>query len=503
MPNASTIPRVPYHRLLEERHAEHRDEIALVFRDRTVSYGALFDRSRRLASAFQSFGLEPGQRVAAAMRTRPGWATLLLACSFSGTVLTPVNPSHTRRALKRQLRETDARLMVHDGSIRGEILDVYDELDALEGLLATEARTDPEFDLEDVIKTTRPGTLSPPPLDPEEDLLALPFSSGTTGPPKGVMLTHTNLVASHLQYARSGRVGRSDVSLLFLPVAHSYGLLLLGGGLAAGATLVMMEAFRPRGVLEAVEQHGVTLFYATPSVVKLLSRHPDLDRYDFSSVRYVNSGGAPLPRPPAERLESRTETPVVGGYGLTEAPISGSRVPEEERRVVDLESGTTELPPGEVGEVVIRGPHIMKGYWRDPEQTREVLRDGWLHTGDIGYLDEDGSLHILDRKKDMIKHKGAAVAPAELENVLLEHPEVADCAVVGRSDERTGEEPVAFVVPGDTEIQERELIDYVSERVADYKRLREIIVTETIPRNDFGKPLKRKLRGRLSPVSSS
>ncbi len=503
MSKAPSIPRVPYHRYLMDHHGEDAARVALIHRDRRITYGTLFERSRRLASAFQEVGLEAGDRVAVAMRTRPAWATVLLACSLTGTIMTPVNPSLSARGLHHQLEETGARAALFDDSSRGRIHEVRGDLDALEWLIARRTKRDRELDLEDLIEAANPGGVTPPSLDPEEDLLALPFSSGTTGSPKGVMLTHTNLLASQLQYVRSGRVERTDVSLLFLPVAHSYGLLLLGGGLVAGATVVTMEAFRARRALAAVERHDVTLFYAIPSVVRLLAEHPDLDRYDFSSVRYVNSGGAPLPRPPAKRLESRTETPVVGGYGLTEAPISGSRVPGEERRIVDLESGSTELPSGEVGEIVIRGPHVMKGYWRDPERTRKVLRDGWLYTGDIGYLDEDGGLHILDRKKDMIKHKGHAVAPAELENVLLEHPAVEDCAVVGRPDDRTGEHPVAFVVPSEEGVRPDPLLEHVSERVADYKRVREIILTDALPRNDFGKVLKEELRDRLEgpPVS--
>lgn len=497
MSSENSVPRKSYHRVFRERIEDHWDKDAIVYRGERISYGRLWKDAVALASGLRGRGLEKGDRLGVAMYTRPEWALSLLACSIGGLVLTPVNPSHKPREIQEQLSDARARGLLYGQSVYETVEVLREDPSTLDRFVDADEEGPGDLTMEELLEEGRRAPTPDPDIDPEEDLLGLVYSSGTTGPPKGVMLTHTNLVASQLQYVRSGHVSEDDVSLIFLPAAHSYGLLLLGGGLMGRVTLVLMRRFRARGTLERTERYGVTLFYAIPSVVKELARLPDLEKYDLSTVRYINSGGAPLPEEPAERLEERTDVPVVGGYGLTEAPISGSRVPEEERRIVDLETGTETLPPGEIGELVIRGPHIMKGYWEDEEATREVLRDGWLYTGDIGYMDEEGHLKIVDRKKDMIKYKGFAVAPAELENVLLEHPDVRDCGVAGKPDETAGEIPVAWVVlrPGSI-VSKEDLKEFVAESVAGYKRIREVRFTQKLPRNDFGKILKQEIRER-------
>ena len=251
-------------------------------------------------------------------------------------------------------------------------------------------------------------------VDPAEDTFVLIYSSGTTGRPKGVMLAHRNLLASHLQYLQAGRVTEDDVSLLFVPVCHVYGLNLMGGALIAGATQILLPRYDLERCLALTERHRVTLFYATTSVLLDLCRYPRIQDRNLSTIRYINSGGTPLPSEVAAKVEKLVGIKVANGYGMTEAPISGSRVPGEERRVLDPETGR-ECAPGQPGEIVIRGPHVMKGYWRDPGLTAQVFRDGWLYTGDIGVLDHQGRLVIVSRSKEMIKYKGFAVSPLELE----------------------------------------------------------------------------------------
>jgi long-chain acyl-CoA synthetase len=345
-----------------------------------------------------------------------------------------------------------------------------------------------------------------------DDLLALPYSSGTTGFPKGTLLSHRNLTSNNLQLTIALRVETSDVALIFLPFYHIYGVMLTGSFLACGATQVMMERFDLLQSLELCEKHGVTYYFAVPPIVLALANAPvDLSR--LKTVKYVFSGAAPLPLDPARRLEAKTGIRVVQGYGLTEAsPLThaqpgdpalvrldsvGLPVHNTEQKIVDLETGERELPPGEDGEIIIRGPQIMQGYWKAPEETSRTLRNGWLYTGDIGHVDADGYTYIVDRKKEMIKYKGFGIAPAELESLLMEHPAVMDSAVIGVPDDEAGELPKGFVVirPGHRATSE-EILDFVNGKLAGYKKLHEVEFIDAIPKVPSGKILRRELKER-------
>jgi long-chain acyl-CoA synthetase len=351
-------------------------------------------------------------------------------------------------------------------------------------------------------------------FDLECDLVALPYSSGTTGLPKGVMLTHRNLVCNDIQCTSAGRITNRDVLLLFLPFYHIYGTMLMGAAVASGATVCIMERFESHTALSLTERYGVTLFYAVPPVLLALTQLPDLKKYDLSSVRYIMSGAAPLPPELGRRMQELTGIRVLQGYGLTEAsPIThlnpvdnpeqirldsvGWHVSDQDEKIVDPDDPSKELPPGEVGELLVRGPHVMHGYWKAPEETARALRDGWLHTGDIARKDADGYMYIVDRKKEMIKYKGFGIAPAELEALLFEHPAIADCAVVPKKDPDAGEIPRAFVVVrGGASVTALELMQFVSERVAGYKQIRAVEFIDVIPKNPSGKILRRILKER-------
>ena len=358
---------------------------------------------------------------------------------------------------------------------------------------------------------------SPPPaiaLDVERDLVALPYSSGTTGLPKGVMLSHRNLVCNHIMCTSAARMTERDVLLLFLPFYHIYGTMLMGASVASGATVCIMERFEARTALALTQQYGVTLFYAVPPVLLALTQMPELNQYDLSSVRYIMSGAAPLPPEIARRMRELTGLLVLQGYGLTEAsplthlnPVDnpelvrldsvGWRVSDEEERIVATDDPTQDLGPDEIGELLVRGPHVMLGYWKAPEETARALRDGWLHTGDIARRDEQGYVQIVDRKKEMIKYKGFGIAPAELEALLHEHPAVADCAVVPKADPDAGEIPRAFVVlNAGIAVSGEELMRFVAERVAGYKQVRAVEFVAEIPKNPSGKILRRVLKER-------
>jgi acyl-CoA synthetase (AMP-forming)/AMP-acid ligase II len=355
-------------------------------------------------------------------------------------------------------------------------------------------------------------------INPREDVAVLPYSSGTTGLPKGVMLTHHNITSNVKQGLATEQLTSDAVSLCVLPFFHIYGMtVLMSIGMALGTTGVVMMRFDVEQMLHLVGKYGMTNLYLAPPAILAMTNVPNLSRFDTSSLRVVVSGAAPLPPEVAERVKSIYGCLVSQGYGLTETspatntnPLDriklescGPPLADTFEKIVSLDTGE-ELAAGEVGEVAVRGPQVMKGYWKRPEETRACLsEDGWLLTGDIGWLEEDGYLYILDRKKEMIKYKGYQVAPAELEAVLHEHPAVLDAAVIPKRHLEGGEIPKAFVVLREgMQASPEELMAFVAEKVAPYKKIRELEYVTEIPKTASGKILRRDLieqeRGRAS-----
>ncbi|MFQ5894411.1 MAG: class I adenylate-forming enzyme family protein [Nitrospinota bacterium] len=506
-------PDYPFHGLLRTACERRPDGVALVEGEgeAELTFRELDCLSNAFAHALRAAGVAPGDRMALFLPNSAEFEIAAFGCSKAGAVFTPLNPSYKEAEATHQLRDSGAKLLVAAGELIPIVEAIRKELPALREVIAVggERRGFPRF--EEWILAHPPDPPPEPPLDAAEDLMALPYSSGTTGFPKGVMLTHRNLVANYHQFVANHRITERDSGLLFLPLYHIYGTMIMGGLVLAGAKQVLMRRFEVEEVLRLIERHRITLLYGVPPALLAIADHPDVEEYDLSSLRYIMSGAAHLPPPVRRRVEERTGVLTFMGYGLTEAsPLThmnppvrewvkeasvGPPVSDEEQKVVDLETGEQELPPGEVGELILRGPHIMKGYWNAPEETARALRDGWLYTGDIVRVDEDGYVFIADRKKEMIKYKGFSVAPAELEALLHQHPQVADAAVVGKPDPEAGEVPKAFIVSREGERPSpEEIMAFVRERVSGYKQIREVEFIEAVPKSRSGKILRRALK---------
>jgi acyl-CoA synthetase (AMP-forming)/AMP-acid ligase II len=470
-----------------------------------VGYDLLASRIDRVAAGLAARGFGPGDVLALWAPNLPPWAGVALGAMAAGGTVTGANPAYTERELVGQLTDSGASVLVTVPTLvpaarsaaaaagAGEVI-VIGEAEGATPIAALLAGDAPAPDVA---------------LDPDTAVALLPYSSGTTGLPKGVMLTHTNLVTTVRQVNRGLRLTSRDTVLAVAPFFHIMGFMAtLAAPLASGATVVTMPRFDLEGFLTLVQRHRVTVLVVPPPVMRALAGHPLVDAYDLSSVELVVSGGAPLGADLQRAVAARVPgAAVCQGWGLTETSIGvtlpdrragtvpgsvGRLMPNTELRVVDPRTGR-ELGPGEPGELWARGPQVMAGYRGRPDATAEILdAGGWLRTGDLGHVDGDGNVFVVDRLKELIKVSAYQVAPAELEALLAGHPAVADAAVFPRPDDAHGEVPVAVVVPRG-ELDTDELIAWVAERVAPHKRVRAVRLVDAIPRTPSGKLLRRVL----------
>ncbi len=504
---AVDIPVAPVTEFVLRRVNDHPEKPALIdgTTGRTYSFAELSDVIHRLAGGLVARGFAPGGTLALMAPNLPEYAIIFHAVAVAGGVVTTVNPTYGADEVAFQLRDAGATKLVTVG--------MFAEV-AKEAITGTEISE--VITIDGVAGTTALDSIfgdpiQQSPVNPVDDVVVLPYSSGTTGLPKGVMLTHHNLVANICQcdhaivYQPDG-----EVALAFLPFFHIYGMqVLMNGLLANGVTVVTLPRFDLDQALSLVQEHRITRFFAVPPVVLALAKHPAVDSYDLSSLVQVFSGAAPLGAEIAMEAEKRIGCEVVQGYGMTElSPVShttppgmfkagssGVTVSNTESRIVDPDTGEDQ-PFGERGELWVRGPQVMKGYLNNPEATAATLdSDGWLHTGDVAIIDEDHHMTIVDRVKELIKYNGFQVPPAELEALLITHPEVNDVAVIGIPDESAGELPKAFIVrsPG-SEVTAEDLQAFVAEHVASYKHIRLVEFIDEIPKSASGKILRRLLR---------
>ncbi len=509
-------PDIPLHDAMRATAARYPDRPAITFKDEAITFADFERQSNRLANGLAALGLASGDRIALYLPNCPQYEIAFYAASKLGAIVCPMNPSYREREITYQVNDSGSTIVVTHASL----WPVVDACRARLGNVAACVIVGPGVDdsrgrsiaYDEVVDG---GSADAPAVkvDPGQ-LAALPYSSGTTGLPKGVMLTHRILVSNQAQYLDASGIGPADAYPLFLPLSHIYGVMLMNAALGSGARQILMERFDLDTLVGVIQTHGATVLHVVPPVLLALANAPGLDRSQFRTVKYVLCAAAPLAPDVARRVEQRLGVRVIQAYGLTEtgpashhSPLEPDRITLEsvgvvladtEQRVVDLETGERVLPPGETGEIVIRGPQVMQGYWKAPEETARVLRNGWLHTGDIGWVDAEGYTFIVDRKKEMIKCRAFSIAPAELEAALLEHPDIADCGVVGVPDADAGEVPNAFVVArkGCT-LGEAALAQYFSARLAGYKMIRKWHFTDAIPRTPSGKILRRMLKEQL------
>jgi acyl-CoA synthetase (AMP-forming)/AMP-acid ligase II len=518
-----TIPEVAITPFVLQKAKRLGDKPALIdgLSGRVVTYSKLAESIERVAAGLHARGFKQGDVFGILSPNVPEFAIAFHAVASLGGISCPVNPMYTEQEIGHQLKDSGARFLVTvpgclakangAAALATNIEEVFvfvdeDSDEPLEGGGATPFHTLMESD----------GQAPEVSINPREDLVALPYSSGTTGLAKGVMLTHHNLVSNMCQMQGLSYFTEDDTLVAVLPLFHIYGLVvILNLGLLEGATIVMMPRFELEPFLQILQDHEVTLAHLVPPIVLTLSKHPLVDNYKFPKLRTIFCGAAPLDENLTRACMERLSCTIRQGYGMTEtSPVThsspadpatvkfgsvGVPAPNTECKIINLETGET-LGRNQEGELCVRGPQVMKGYLNRPEATANTIdSEGWLHTGDIGYADDDGHFFIVDRAKELIKYKGFQVPPAELEALLLTHPDVADCAVIPCPDDEAGEVPKGYIVlkgkidAAETQATAEELMDFVAEQVAPHKKIRSIEFIDKIPKSASGKILRRVL----------
>ena len=508
-----TVPEVSITSFVLQKARERGDKPALIDgpSGRVITYAELDRSARKAAAGLAARGFKKGEVFGILSPNVPEYAIAFHAVALLGGICTTVNPLYTEHEIAHQLKDAGARFLVTVPQCFDKASAAAREANIEETFVFEKAGDAGDLNGATPFSSLLEGDVDPPEVEinPREDLVALPYSSGTTGLPKGVMLTHHNLVANMCQMEGLQYFSGDDTLICILPLFHIYGLVVvMNMGLYTGATIVTMPRFELEPFLQAVQDYKVTMTHLVPPIVLTLAKHPVVDNYKLPNLRTIFSGAAPLDENLTRACMDRLGVDIRQGYGMTEtSPVTHSSPPERDRvkfgsvgvpapntecKVIDLENGAS-LGANKEGEVCVRGPQIMKGYLNRPEATAATIdTEGWLHTGDIGYADEDGHFYIVDRAKELIKYKGFQVPPAELEALLLTHPDVADAAVIPSPDDEAGEVPKAFIVlKGDATAEE--LIEFVATRVAPHKKIREIEFIDKIPKSPSGKILRRVL----------
>jgi len=504
--------------LLDETVAKMPDTLAMIFEDQTVTYRQFGDQVNRLVAALADMGIEKGERVGLMGPNCPQWEIAFFALLKLGAIVVQTNPMYVEREIAYQMNDSGATTIIVFELLYPRVKNILHET-SLQRVIAfnylAPVKPAPDvYSFDDLIKYE--PISSDVPINPAEDLAVLQYTGGTTGVSKGVMLTHRNLICNTFQVmelAINMEYGKERI-LTILPVFHVYGMTdCVNFAVAIAATQIILPRFETDKVLEAIRKYQPTLFPGVPAMYMAINSHPRIAEYreNIVAIKVCNSGSAPLPLEVAQKFGEVTkgEGNLVEGYGLSEAsPVTHSNLldrpthagsiglplPDTDSVIMDLETGNRELPVGEIGELCIRGPQVMKGYWKNPEETAETLRDGWLHTGDIARMDEEGYFYIIDRKKDIIIAGGFNIYPRDIEEVIYEHPKVKEVVVAGVPDPYRGETVKAYIVlQPETEATEQEFIDFCRIKMAAFKVPRHVEFRDILPRTIVGKVLRRQL----------
>jgi len=526
VPHHIQYPDVPLHHLLDDAVRDFPEREAIIFQSRKITYRQLGEEVANTASGLAQRGLKKGERMAIMLPNCPQYVVAYYAILKIGGIVVNVSPMYVERELEFQLKDAEVQIIL-------AMRDFYPRLEAvrkkvpLKTIILMDLRekggketrkkskTGIAKGVYDYAELLEIGRRMPPPsvkVDPDEVAL-LQYTGGTTGLSKGAMLTHRNLVADVLQCVswNCDAVRGQERMFAVLPFFHVYGMTVaMNEAIELGATIIMLPRFNVDDALEAINLYQPTRFPGVPTMYMAIMNHPQINKYNISSIRVCSSGSAPMPVEAQRRFEELTGAKVSEGYGLTEAspvthanPFNGKRKigsiglprPDVDAKIVDLETGERDLPPGEVGELCIRGPQVMKGYWNRPEETRKTLRNGWLYTGDIGRMDEEGYFYIVDRKKDMIICSGYNVYPREIEEVLYQHPKIQEVCIVGVPDPYRGETVKAFVILKEEEqAPPEEIIEYCQKNMAKYKVPTLVEFRKELPKSHVGKVLRKILR---------
>ena len=555
-PRNLNYPEQPVYSFLDQTAARIPNRRAIVFGGMELTYSELKNLADRFANALISMGVKKGEKVAIHLPNCPQFAIAYYGALKAGAIFTPLSPLLAPKEVTYQLNDSEAKILISldlvypgvcaiipdtkiETVITTSIADCYNSI--IQPLKPLEKI--PVADTIDMTALLKEHSPEAPDIDIDvfSDLAHLAYTGGTTGLSKGVMLTHYNVVVNTAQYAawflgaqieiqnglptmvfspgvdpiRDRPIAMDrETALVVVPWFHAMGTIgYLNNLVFSGSTMVVFARFEPKEYLDAIQKYNATVVGGAPQLYIPLINSPDFDSYDLSGIKLASSGAAPLALPVLDKMLNAFSGVVCEAYGLTECSMGATANPparsnirqgsvgvpvfDTECKVVDLETGK-DLPPGKEGEICIKGPQVMQGYWNKPEETAEVLNDDWLSTGDIGKMDEDGYFYITDRKKDMIIYKGYNVYPRELEEAIFTHPAVEQCAVVGKPDLDVGEAPVAFVqLRQGAEATAEEVMEHTNPQIAAYKKIREVRFLDAIPVSPAGKILKRILREML------
>ena len=503
--------------MLDRTVQQHKERTAIYYYDQKISYKELQDLTRQVSGALKASEVKKGDRIGIMLPNCPQYVASFFGVLRRGAIVIQINPMYTKRELDSILNDSGAEVLIVSGDLypRVEKMSFYSRLKKVvivESGSSVEKNHANAVSWESFLNEAAP--VPDEPVDPEQDVAVFQYTGGTTGRSKGAMLTHQNLVVNVQQiheHASGNPLTEQDKILTVIPLFHVYGMTCaMSLGIFLGSSVILLPRFEPLEVLQTIQKHRPSYFPGVPTMYVALNAYPKAEQYGIDAIRIINSGSASLPVELIQSFEKKTGATMYEGYGLSEAsptthstPRTGQRkpgsvgvpLPGTEAKIVDLETGTRTLPIRETGELVIRGPQVMKGYWNMPEETRQTIKNGWLYTGDIARMDEDGYFYIVDRKKDLIIAGGYNIYPREIEEVLYTHPAVLEAAVVGVPHPYRGETVKAYLVlkPGE-KVTAQEIESFCRKNLAAFKVPKQFEFRSFLPKNAVGKILRRVLR---------